>query len=66
MRTRPTVTVQPFGEPARAYTERPGAILQLRGNWLKEVFPPGTRVTITREERRGKLVLVLEAETRQP
>ena len=66
MKTRPTITVQPYGTPAHSFTERPGAILRLRGKWVKEIFPPGTRITITREQRKGKLVLVLEAEMKEP
>jgi hypothetical protein len=66
MRTRPTVTVQAHGAPPSFSTERPSAMIRLRGKWVKEIFPPGTRLTVTREERKGKLVLVLETETRQP
>ncbi len=59
MRTRPILTIQRFYDSTRIPNYR-GAMLRLRGHWLAEVFPPRTRVRVTREERRGKLVLVIE------
>ncbi len=58
-RTRPVITVQPF------YVQAHGKLnvrsqMRLRGKWLAELFPPYTQVRVTREERQGALVLVLE------
>lgn len=58
-KTRPIITVQPYGE--RSFT-RPAtaAMIRLRGKWVANLFPPYTRLMATLEMRRGELVLVLE------
>lgn len=60
MRKRPTITVQPLYYTDANGHQSTNSILRLRGVWLAEIFPPQTRVRVTREERHGKIVLVLE------
>ncbi len=58
-RKRTIVTVQP--EVVRnSEGEYVRSLLRLRGKWLGALFPPYTQLLVTREERAGKTVLVLE------
>ncbi len=61
MRRRPRVTVQPAWTRDSTGAEYARGELRLRGMWLLDVFPLHTQVQITREERNGKIILVLEA-----
>lgn len=60
MKSLPVLTIQPHGRAQAFQGERPSAELRIRSKWLKEVFKPGTKVRVTREMRRDKLVLVVE------
>ncbi len=59
MRRRPTITVQPMGDCA-PWKPATRAMIRLRGKWVARLFPPYTQLVVTREQRNGKLVLVLE------
>lgn len=59
MRRRPIITVQPMGDYA-PWLPPKQAMIRLRGKWVAQVFPPYTQLRVTREERRGQIVLVLE------
>lgn len=58
-RRRPIITVQPYGERS-FYKPAESAMIRLRGKWVKDLFEPYTQLVVTREERRGQIVLVLE------
>lgn len=58
-KTRPIITVQPLGSCA-PWQPPTKAMIRLRGKWVAEIFPPYTRLRVTRELRNGELVLVLE------
>ena len=58
-RTRPVITVQPMGNCA-PWQPAEKAMIRLRGKWVAETFAPYTQLRVTREERNGNLVLVLE------
>lgn len=60
MRKRPTTTVQPLWRVDPDGHDYAASMIRLRGDWVADIFPPGTRLIITREERRGEIVLVLE------
>ncbi len=59
-RARPTITVQ------QCWRQEPGdsgyvtGMIRMRGNWVLDVFDLGTKLRVTREERQGKIVLILE------
>ena len=59
LRRQPRLTVRPIYKEScgRRWTH---SELRIRGLWLQDIFPPGTKVQITREERRGKVALVIE------
>ncbi len=59
LRKRPRLTVRPIYKESsgRRWTH---SELRIRGLWLQDIFPPGTKVQITREERRGRVALVIE------
>ncbi|MGB8644457.1 MAG: hypothetical protein WCF84_04420 [Anaerolineae bacterium] len=59
MDKQPTLTVQAFHVSTRRPTYR-GTQLRLRGHWLADVFAPRTQVRVSREDRAGKTVLVIE------
>jgi len=59
MRRRPTITVQPMGNCA-PWLPPEKAIIRLRGKWVAQIFAPYTQLRVTREERNGNIVLVLE------
>jgi hypothetical protein len=62
MKRRPIITVQPMGTCA-PWHPADKAIIRLRGKWVANLFPPYTQLRVTREERNGALVLVLEPVT---
>ncbi len=59
LQRRPRLTVRPIYKEScgRRWTH---SELRIRGLWLQDIFPPGTKVQITREERRGRVALVIE------
>ncbi len=56
---RPVITVQPMGSCA-PWQPAERAMIRLRGKWVAEIFAPYTQLRVTREERNGSIVLVLE------
>lgn len=59
---RPSVTVSLYG--AGRYADGAARLvpqIRLRGLYIENVFAVGEKVRVTREERAGKLVLVIES-----
>jgi hypothetical protein len=60
MKTRPRAPVAYHHAADRRGNHTPGAQIRLRGKWVSQVFPIGTKLQITRELRNRKFVLVIE------
>jgi hypothetical protein len=60
MKTRPKATVAYHYAADRRGNYTAGAQIRLRGKWVSQIFPIGTKLQITREMRNRKVVLVIE------
>jgi hypothetical protein len=60
MKTRPRTIVAYHYAADHRGNYAIGAQIRLRGKWVSQVFPIGTKLQITREIKNNKVVLVIE------
>lgn len=61
MRRRRVVSDQPLHRPTRFGPDKYTAVLRLRGQWLADILPIGTKIRVTRELLLDQLALLLES-----